>query len=132
MNKLSPGKIVTLFVILSGLWIACSDYLLLRIVPDPQLITEFSIAKGFLYIAVTAVLLYMLISRYAAQRDRSKVNLRENLAMIAHMLDTIPQSVFWKDRDSVYLGCNSVFARAAGLDYYAQTSVGEFLVGSRD
>ena len=31
-------------------------------------------------------------------------------------------------------GCGNadLFARAAGLDYYAQTSVGEFLVGSRD
>ena len=28
----------------------------------------------------------------------------------------MPQSVFWKDRDSVYLGCNDVFARAVGLD----------------
>jgi len=32
------------------------------------------------------------------------------------------------------VGCGNadLFARAAGLDYYAQTSVGEFLLGSRD
>jgi two-component system, cell cycle sensor histidine kinase and response regulator CckA len=116
MKKLSPGRIVAVYVLLSGLWIAFSDVLLLRIVSDPQLITEFSIAKGFLFIAVTAVFLYTLISRYAAQRDRSEMNLRENRAMIAHILDTIPQSVFWKDHESVYLGCNRVFARAAGLE----------------
>ncbi len=116
MIKLSPGRIVTVFVLLSGLWIAFSDILLLRIVSDPQLITEVSIAKGFLFIAVTAVFLFTLISRYASQRDSSEINLRESRAMIAHILDTIPQSVFWKDHNSVYLGCNSVFSRAAGLE----------------
>src|SRR5574341_1010572 len=116
MKKLSPSKIVTFFVILSVLWIALSDILLLRIPLDPQLAIAFSIAKGWLYVAVTAVFLYALISRYAAQRDSSKVHLRENRAMLAYILDTIPQSVFWKDRKSVYLGCNSVFAMAAGLD----------------
>ncbi|MGA6992385.1 MAG: PAS domain S-box protein [Candidatus Deferrimicrobiaceae bacterium] len=35
--------------------------------------------------------------------------------MLAQVLDSIPQSVFWKDRDSVYLGCNKVFARNAGF-----------------
>ncbi len=32
------------------------------------------------------------------------------------ILDTIPQSVFWKDKEGTYLGCNAAFARAAGLN----------------
>lgn len=43
------------------------------------------------------------------RRHRSEV-------MLTGVLDAIPQAVFWKDRRSVYLGCNAVFARAAGLD----------------
>ncbi|NVN92493.1 MAG: PAS domain-containing protein [Desulfuromonadales bacterium] len=36
---------------------------------------------------------------------------------ILHMvLDVIPQRVFWKDRDSRYLGCNRSFADHAGLN----------------
>jgi PAS domain-containing protein len=35
--------------------------------------------------------------------------------LLQKVLDTIPQSVFWKDRDSVYLGCNHLFAELAGL-----------------
>jgi len=31
------------------------------------------------------------------------------------VLDTIPERVFWKDRNSVYLGCNQAFAEDAGL-----------------
>jgi PAS domain S-box-containing protein len=32
------------------------------------------------------------------------------------VLDTVPVRVFWKDRESRYLGCNLPFARDAGLD----------------
>ena len=36
--------------------------------------------------------------------------------MLQLVLDTIPSAVFWKDRDLVYLGCNRVFAKDAGLE----------------
>jgi PAS domain S-box-containing protein len=36
--------------------------------------------------------------------------------MFQIVLDTIPQRVFWKDADSVYVGCNAPFARDAGCD----------------
>ena len=32
------------------------------------------------------------------------------------VIDSIPQRVFWKDRNFLYLGCNRSFARDAGLD----------------
>jgi two-component system cell cycle sensor histidine kinase/response regulator CckA len=36
--------------------------------------------------------------------------------MFQLVLDTIPQRVFWKDTNSVYVGCNAPFARDAGCD----------------
>src|ERR1700690_4104733 len=38
---------------------------------------------------------------------------REKLQLV---LDTIPQRIFWKDRQSSYRGCNRLFARDAGVD----------------
>ena len=35
--------------------------------------------------------------------------------MLEYILDAVPQSVFWKGRTSVYLGCNKAFAKAAGI-----------------
>lgn len=35
--------------------------------------------------------------------------------MFQLVMDNIPQSIFWKDIDSVYLGCNNMFAHKAGL-----------------
>ncbi|WP_246043682.1 PAS domain-containing protein [Geomonas edaphica] len=51
-----------------------------------------------------------------AVRERAEVELRRGRNMLAQIINTIPQFVFWKDRDSIYQGCNIVFAKAAGLD----------------
>jgi two-component system, cell cycle sensor histidine kinase and response regulator CckA len=50
-----------------------------------------------------------------AERNCAEEKLREGRNMLAKVIDAIPQAVFWKDRDSVYLGCNVVFARYAGV-----------------
>jgi PAS domain S-box-containing protein len=42
-------------------------------------------------------------------------DLREREQFLQTVLDTFPLSVFWKDVDSVYLGCNQNFLRDAGL-----------------
>jgi PAS domain S-box-containing protein len=42
------------------------------------------------------------------------------VALLQKVLDTIPQSVFWKDTKSRYLGCNQLFAGQAGLDSPSQ------------
>ena len=52
-----------------------------------------------------------------AERVRAEEKLRQGRKMLVQIIDTIPQFVFWKDRDSVYLGCNIIFARAAGIEF---------------
>ena len=49
------------------------------------------------------------------ERKRAEEELRQNRNMLAQILNSVPQSVFWKDRRSVYLGCNEVFAQAVGI-----------------
>ncbi len=53
--------------------------------------------------------------RDVTERHRAEDALRKSQRMIAHILDSVPQAVFWKDRDSVYVGCNGPFAALAGL-----------------
>ncbi|MEM9458868.1 MAG: ATP-binding protein [Myxococcota bacterium] len=40
---------------------------------------------------------------------------QEQLSVLRNIIDNIPYAVFWKDQESVYLGCNEKFARVAGL-----------------
>ena len=48
-------------------------------------------------------------------RERAQEELSRSRNMLAHVMDAIPQSVFWKDLESVYLGCNRQMAVRAGL-----------------
>jgi PAS domain S-box-containing protein len=56
--------------------------------------------------------------RAAAEMERLRAEeaLRESQKMLQLVLDSIPVRVFWKDRDSIYLGCNQHFAKDAGLE----------------
>jgi len=50
------------------------------------------------------------------QRKRAEGELHRSRQMLQLVLDTIPQRVFWKDRNLTFLGCNKPFASDLGLD----------------
>ena len=50
-----------------------------------------------------------------SQRKGAEESLRVSQQMLRSVLDTIPVRVFWKDRNSIYLGCNQPFAEDSGL-----------------
>ena len=51
----------------------------------------------------------------AIARHQAEMQLRESQQLLQLVIDNIPQFVFWKDCNSVYLGCNRNFARVVGL-----------------
>lgn len=55
------------------------------------------------------------ISTDITARKRAEEQLLASRQLLRHVIDNIPQAIFWKDRQSVYLGCNRNFAQAAGL-----------------
>ncbi|HEV3146925.1 MAG TPA: PAS domain S-box protein, partial [Gemmataceae bacterium] len=46
--------------------------------------------------------------RDITERKKAEEAVRESQHMLQIVLDNIPQGVFWKDRNSAYLGCNQV------------------------
>lgn len=52
---------------------------------------------------------------FALEALSREVKLHHSEHMLARIFAAIPQAIFWKDTRSVYLGCNEVFARLAGL-----------------
>ncbi|MEJ2725786.1 MAG: AAA family ATPase, partial [Deltaproteobacteria bacterium] len=68
----------------------------------------------------------LVVVRDITERKQVDAALRESRAMLKQILDTAPQSIFWKDKNSVYLGCNQVFAAAAGI------SAPEDIIGKTD
>ncbi|MCD4783637.1 MAG: PAS domain S-box protein [Candidatus Eremiobacteraeota bacterium] len=51
-----------------------------------------------------------------SEKKRAEEASRRSMELLHLVMDNIPQFVFWKDRNSVFLGCNNNFARVAGVD----------------
>jgi PAS domain S-box-containing protein len=49
------------------------------------------------------------------QREQVERDLMASQQLLQLVMDTLPEAIFWKDRNSVYLGCNRNFAEDAGL-----------------
>jgi PAS domain S-box-containing protein len=49
--------------------------------------------------------------------EQQRAELLHQRAALKTVLSSVPYSVFWKDRDSVYLGCNEQFAQRAGVPH---------------
>lgn len=48
-------------------------------------------------------------------QKRVQTALHESRQMLQAVMDALPHGIYWKDCDSVYLGCNRSFAETAGL-----------------
>jgi PAS domain S-box-containing protein len=48
-------------------------------------------------------------------KKQTELALKQSEQMLQHVMDNIPQAIFWRDRNSTYLGCNRSFAKHAGL-----------------
>jgi two-component system cell cycle sensor histidine kinase/response regulator CckA len=59
---------------------------------------------------------YRGVDKDITERKQAEEALRESQQMLQIVLDTIPVRVFWKDRNSIYLGCNKMFASDSGFD----------------
>ena len=55
-------------------------------------------------------------NRMVTERERVEIVLREKEEFLRLVLNNIPQYIFWKDINSVYLGCNQRFAEMAQVN----------------
>jgi PAS domain S-box-containing protein len=117
MLRITPFRIVAVYVALSVFWIASSDLLLAKIAGDTGLYAVLSIIKGWLFIAVTATLLYGLIHRYAVVRNRAEEALRESEARFRDLAESLPQTVFEADLSGTFR-----YVNRAGYEAFGYTS----------
>ena len=57
-----------------------------------------------------------LLEQELLERKRAQDELFNSRQMLRSVLDNIPQRVFWKDRNSVFVGCNKPFALDSGYE----------------
>jgi PAS domain S-box-containing protein len=56
----------------------------------------------------------MTVARDITERIHTEEELRENRRLLESILNTVPISIFWKDKNCVFLGCNAAFAHTLG------------------
>jgi two-component system cell cycle sensor histidine kinase/response regulator CckA len=87
-------RIVGIYVAFADLWIYFSDHALSIVAPDAGSMVRVSVLKGFLFIVVTAALLYQLIARYIrASRERESA-LRRSDERYRLLFNSINDAVF--------------------------------------
>ncbi|PKO34517.1 MAG: hypothetical protein CVU34_07115 [Betaproteobacteria bacterium HGW-Betaproteobacteria-7] len=121
--------VVIPYVIVAALWILVSDRLLVAWVSDPQQLLLASSLKGWLFIAVTALLLALLLNRLLKRieqghrferqarldAERASQALAREHIHLRTLIDTVPDLIWLKDPDGVYLKCNRRFEALYGV-----------------
>jgi len=79
-NQPSVLRIVVPYLVFGAAWILFSDRLLLPLAASAENLLWISTAKGWLYVVVTAALLYLLVLRELERRSALEARLREFLA----------------------------------------------------
>lgn len=77
--------IAGLYLLVGGLWILFSDEFVSSISDDAEVVTQISIYKGWGFIIVTALMLYLLIKRYSRDLRQSE----QRLLTLTHALPVL-------------------------------------------
>ncbi|MEF8713471.1 MAG: PAS domain-containing protein [Accumulibacter sp.] len=109
-------RVALIYAVFAALWILLSDQAVGLIFQDPVAMTQASMIKGWLFVAVTGLLLYVLVERLVRQlqeahrRQTSLMSEKQrSLDLLAAISDHSEDAIFAKDLNGRYI----LFNRAA-------------------
>ena len=109
------------YAVFAGLWILLSDRAMGFLFSDPETLVKASMVKGWAFVAVTTLLLYVLVRRLVAQlnasyrRERAEADERQRATqLLAAIAKSSSDAIFAKDDQGRYLLVNNVAARYMG------------------
>ena len=115
-------RIVLIYAVVAALWILLSDRAVELLLQDPELIFQVSVIKGWLFVAVTALLLYWLLHRMlraievAHQREIALRSERQNaLKLLEAITHSSDDGIYAKDAHGHYIMFNPAAERATGV-----------------
>ncbi len=119
----AAGKLVAIYAVFSFLWILFSDKAVGLLFADPDTIVLISLLKGWLFVAVTTLLLYLLAHRLFTEIQTHALSAREAQTerqrtdqLLAAIVDSSSDVIFAKDLAGRYLLCNREGGRTVGRD----------------
>jgi PAS domain-containing protein len=126
LSKLSRGVESTSLILGKDCFNLDKNSLSLSIDKSYSTSYEFNLAKfaemieaqqdNFLNIVFDSIVAAALSTRNETKIGCKLTEQKLTMQMLQLILDTIPQRIFWKDKNLRYLGCNKLFAQDAGLE----------------
>ena len=87
-------RISLIYALGGGLWILFSDTVLSLVITDPAVLTHLQTFKGWIFIIITASLLYILVARYVSAVKLSEQAMRESERTFRTLADTTASAIF--------------------------------------
>jgi len=110
-----PLKVTLIYAVVGILWILLSDRLLFSLVKDPHLASTIAIAKGWVYVAATAWMLFFLIRGNFRAIEESKEALRTSEERLAKVVETMADGLVIIDRDGIIVFANAAAENILGI-----------------
>ncbi len=110
-RRLGPLTITAIYALVSALWVLFSDHLLAALVTDPATLTDLQTAKGWLFVALTAGLLYWLINRMSGEQRRLVESLGASEKRLRSTLDEMLEGCQIIDHHWRYVYINDAAAK---------------------
>jgi PAS domain S-box-containing protein len=120
---LTPVTITLLYVVSGLLWIAFSDRLLASMIDDIELMARIQTYKGWVYVLITGLLLYMLIRIYSSRLKKTGEELSRSELRYRNLVDHSGYAILLFTRNLKIDYCSPVITKVLGYD------AGEFTDG---
>lgn len=89
----APSRIVGLYAIFGALWILLSDRALQLLTENAEILIKLQTVKGWLFIAITALLLYFLVKQQMAELQKLNTDLEKRVAERTRRLEQVNQEL---------------------------------------
>lgn len=114
-------QIVLAYALFAGLWILLSDRAMGLMFPDHDLLVQASMIKGWFFVAVTSLLLYVLVRRFVGQLQAAHrremaahAGQQRTLQLLTTLVEGSDDAIFAKDEEGRYLLFNQAAAVFVG------------------
>jgi len=107
-------RIVGTYAIAGGLWIYFSDTILIAVTHNPVLIEQIAVLKGFVYVALTSLLLYALIARHVYRNAKTEDLLKKSEEKYRTLHESLRDGYVFVDMSGLIKDSNEAYQQITG------------------
>lgn len=99
-------KISFIFLVISFLWILYSDKVLLSLLSDPEKLTRIQTYKGWFFVFMASIIIYLLVKREIVKTLFTEKNLKIEQSKYKILFETANDAIFIMDENNIFIDCN--------------------------